>query len=48
VHDNPNAIIQTVKLRTGVNANTGWTDFEAYVDNVTLGYGTATNYDLGG
>jgi hypothetical protein len=48
VHDNPNAIIQTVKLRTGVNANTGWTGFEAYIDNVTLGYGTATRYDLGG
>jgi hypothetical protein len=48
VSENPNAIIQTIKLRTGVNADTGWTGFEGYVDNVTLGYGTAINYDLGG
>jgi hypothetical protein len=48
VSENPNAIIQTIKLRTGVNADTGWTGFEGYVDNVTLGYGTATNFDLGG
>jgi hypothetical protein len=46
--ENPSATILSIKLRNGQNAGGVGPGFEAWVDNVTLGYGAATNYDMGG
>jgi hypothetical protein len=46
--ENPSSTILSVKLRNGQNNGGAGPGFEAWVDNVTLGYGTATNFDLGG
>jgi hypothetical protein len=46
--ENPNSTILSVKLRNGQNNGGVGPGFEAWVDNITLGYGTATSFDLGG
>ncbi len=49
IEENPNAVIQTVKLRIGQNSGVGWSGFIGYVDDVRLGFdGDFTRYDLGG
>jgi hypothetical protein len=44
---NPDARILTMKMRVGQNSGGAWTGFEGYVDDITVGFGTATEYDLG-
>lgn len=44
----PNAVVQSVELVTGQRSSDGWKNFVGCVDDVTIGFGTATNYDLGG
>jgi hypothetical protein len=46
--ENPNAIVQTVKLRIGQNSGDGWPGFVGYVDDFSLGFGPVVRYDLGG
>ena len=46
--ENPNAIVQAVKLRIGQNSGAGWPGFVGYVDDVRLGFGPVVRYDLGG
>lgn len=46
--ENPNAIVQTVKLRIGQNGGAGWPGFVGYVDDLRLGFGPVVRYDLGG
>jgi hypothetical protein len=46
--ENPNAIVQTVKLRIGQNSGAGWPGFVGYVDDFRLGFGPVVRYDLGG
>jgi len=48
VAENPNAVVQTVKLRVGQNSGQGWAGFDAFVDDVSLGFGPVVRYDLGG
>ena len=45
--ENPNAIVQTVKLRIGQNSGDGWPGFVGYVDDFSLGFGPVVRYDLG-
>jgi Collagen triple helix repeat (20 copies) len=46
---NPNARVQTAKLRVGQTSGAGWEGWEGYVDDVRLGFdGDVTRYDLGG
>ena len=46
--ENPQALMLDAKLRIGQNTGTGWPGFEAYVDDVRLGFGEYNRYDLGG
>jgi hypothetical protein len=46
--ENPNAIVQTVKLRIGQNSGDAWTGFEGWVDDFQLGFGPVVRYDFGG
>jgi hypothetical protein len=48
VAENPNAMIQTVKLEIGQNSGDNWSGFAGYVDDVTMAFGTGASYDLGG
>lgn len=49
IEENPNAVVQTVKLRIGQNSGVGWAGFTGYVDDVRLGFdGDFVRYDLGG
>lgn len=48
IEENPEAVVLDVKLRIGENSGTGWPGFEAYVDDVRLGFGEYNRYDLGG
>jgi hypothetical protein len=48
IEQNPEAVVLDAKLRIGQNSGTGWSGFEAYVDDVRLGFGEYNRYDLGG
>lgn len=49
IEENPNALVQTVKLRIGQNSGVGWPGFVGYVDDVRLGFdGDFIRYDMGG
>jgi hypothetical protein len=49
VSENPNALVQTVKLRIGQNSGAGWPGFVGDADDVRIGFdGDFTRYDLGG
>ncbi|MDQ8044307.1 MAG: hypothetical protein AAGC46_10285 [Solirubrobacteraceae bacterium] len=49
IGQNPNAVVQTAKLRIGQNSGAGWVGFDAFVDDVRLAFDTTeARYDLGG
>lgn len=49
VEENPDALIQTMKLRIGQNSGAGWSSFVGYADDVRVNFdGDFNRYDLGG
>jgi hypothetical protein len=48
IEENPEAVVLDAKLRIGENSGNEWPGFEAYVDDVRLGFGEYSRYDMGG
>jgi hypothetical protein len=49
VEENPESLIQTIKLRIGQNNGAGWPSFVGYADDIRLNFdGDFVRYDMGG